>query len=171
MGLVSSRDVDLTDLFSHELAPVPTSIFEHSGDMRITKSKSTLNRKLQVEQSPRTLPTPETIVVDGCVILWIIQWPKHGTVQYYVNNGLEYICGKLQHSDVNVIFDRYYEYSINSSTRTSRTVQQASRRHRLTPSTPLPVQSVVLTVTENKQLIMDTICEQLREKGKPTKQQ
>ena len=95
-----------------------------------------------------------------------IQWSKHGTVQYYVNNVLEYILGKLHHSDVNVIFDRYYEYSINSWTRTSRTVQQASRRYRLTPSTPLPAQSVVQTVTENKQQIIDTICEQLREKGK-----
>ena len=115
-------------------------MFEDSGDMRITKPKSTMKRKLQVEQSSRTLPTPETIVVDGCAILWTIQWPKHGTVQDYVNNVLEYIFGKLQHGDVNVIFDRYYEYSITSSTRTSRTVQQASKRHRLTPSKPLPAQ-------------------------------
>ena len=39
MGLMSSRDVDLTDVFSHEPAPVPTSMFEDNGDMRITKSK------------------------------------------------------------------------------------------------------------------------------------
>ena len=82
-----------------------------------------------------------------------------------MNNVLEYIFGKLQHSDVNVIFDRYYEYSIKTSTRTSRTVQQASIRCRLTPSTPLPAQSIVLTVTENKQHIIGTICEQRREKG------
>ena len=61
MRLMSSRDVDLKDLFSHELAPVPTSMFEDSGEMRITKSKSTLKRKLQVEQSSRTLSTPGTI--------------------------------------------------------------------------------------------------------------
>ena len=107
MRLMSSRDVDLKDVFSHKLAPVPTSMFEDNGEMRITKSKSTLKRKLQVEQSSRTLPTPGTIVVDGCTILWTIQWPKHGTVQDYVNNVLEYIFGKLQHSDVNIIFDRY----------------------------------------------------------------
>ena len=34
---------------------MPTSMFEDSGEMGITKSKSTLNRKLQVEQSSRTL--------------------------------------------------------------------------------------------------------------------
>ena len=77
-------------------------MFEDRGDMRIIKT--TLKRKLQVEQSPRTLSTPETIVVDGCAILWIIQRPKHGTVQQdYVNNALEYIFGNLQHSDVNII--------------------------------------------------------------------
>ena len=54
MGLMSSRDIDLKDVFSHKLAPVPASMFEYSGDMRITKSKSTLKRKLQVEQSSRT---------------------------------------------------------------------------------------------------------------------
>ena len=167
MGLMSSRDVDIKDMLSHELAPVPTSMIKDSGEMRITKSNPTLKRKLQVEHSSRTLPTPDTIVVGGCAILWTIQWPKHGTVQYYVNIVLEYIFGRLQHSDVIVIFDLYYEYTIKRSTRTSRTVQQqASRRHRLTPSTPQPAQSVVLTVTENKQQIIDTICEQLREKGK-----
>ena len=164
-GLMSSRNVDLKDMFSHQLAPVPTSMFEDSGAMRITKSNSIMKRKLQVEQSSRTLPTPDTIVVDGCAILWTIQWPTHGTVQDYVNNVLEYIFGKLQHIDVNVIFDRYYEYSIKTSTRTSRTVQQASIRRRLTPTTPLPAHSVVLTVTENKQHIIGTICEQRREKG------
>ena len=156
MGLMSSRDVDLTDVFSHEPKCQLRCLKIEDNEV-----KTTLKRKLQVEQSPRTLSTPETIVVDGCAILWIMQWPKHGTVQQdYVNNALEYIFGNLQHSDVNIICDRYYEYSINSSTKTSRTVQ-ASRRHRLTPSTPLPAQNVVLTVKENKQQIIDTICEQI----------
>ena len=35
MGLMSSRDVDIKDVFSHELAPVPTSMFEDSGDIRV----------------------------------------------------------------------------------------------------------------------------------------
>jgi len=48
MGLMSSRDIDLRELFFHELAPVPTSIFEGNGDMRITKSKAKPKQKLQV---------------------------------------------------------------------------------------------------------------------------
>ena len=112
MGLMSSRDVDLTDVFSHEPKCQLRCLKIEDNEV-----KTTLKRKLQVEQSPRTLSTPETIVVDGCAILWIMHWPKHGTVQQdYVNIALEYIFGNLQHSDVNIICDRYYEYSINSST-------------------------------------------------------
>ena len=79
---------------------------------------------------------------------------------------MEYIFRKLEDSDVNVIFDRYFEYSTKSATRTSRAVQQASRRHKLTPSAPLAAQTTALTITENKEQIISTICEQLHEKGK-----
>jgi len=166
MGLMSSRDIDLKELFFHELASVPTSIFEGNGDMRITKSEAKPKQKLQVEQSSRTRPSPETTVIDGGALLWIIQWPNKGIVQVYVNSVLEYIFRKLEDSDVNVIFDRYFKYSAKSATRTSRAVQQASRCHKLTPSTPLPAQTTALTLTENKQQIISTICEQLQEKGK-----
>jgi len=80
-------------------------------------------------------------VIDGGALLWIIQWPNKGIVQVYVDSVLEYIFRKLEDSDVNVIFDRYFEYSTKSTTRTSQTVQQASRRHKLTPSAPLPAQT------------------------------
>jgi len=49
----------------------------------------------------------------------IIQWRNKGIVQDYVDNVLEYIFRKLEDSDVNVIFDRYFEYSAKSATRTS----------------------------------------------------
>ena len=76
MGLMSSREIDLKELFSHELAPIPTSMFEDNGDMRITQPNSSLKQKPQVEQSPQTLSFPDTIVIDGGALLWIIQWPN-----------------------------------------------------------------------------------------------
>ena len=38
----SNRDIDIDNLMSHELAPLPTSLFADSGDMRISTSKSIL---------------------------------------------------------------------------------------------------------------------------------
>ena len=45
-----TRDIDLENLFHQELAPIPTSMCDVNGNIRLTKSKSTLNNKLQVEQ-------------------------------------------------------------------------------------------------------------------------
>jgi len=110
-------------------------------------------------------------IQDGCgALLWIIQWPKQGIVQDFLDNAVEYIFRKLEYSNVSVIFDRYFEYSTKSATRTSRAVQQGSRRHKLTPSTPLLAQTIALTETENKQQISSKICEQLQEKGKTRKE-
>ncbi|KAG1677098.1 Clavesin-2 [Nymphon striatum] len=43
---VSGRDIDIKDVLGHELAPVPTSMFDDTRDMRIAKSKSTLKKIL-----------------------------------------------------------------------------------------------------------------------------
>ena len=103
-------EVYFKDVSSHQLAPVPTVVFKDHGNMRITKSKSRMKWNLQVEQSSRTMPINSR---DKCCrrlcsnVDYLVA--KHCTVQDYVNNVLEYIFGKLQHSLVNVIFARYYE--------------------------------------------------------------
>ena len=63
--------------------------------------------------------------------------------------------------DVCLIFDRYQDFSIKSGTRLARAGQHASRRHKLSPSTPLPPQQVVLTVTDNEVQLTELICQQL----------
>ncbi|KAK3883333.1 hypothetical protein Pcinc_012369 [Petrolisthes cinctipes] len=65
IGMAYCRDLDLRKLFQYELAPVPTSMFEDSGVMRITKTKSTLKRKLQVAHSAPSLKTEDVLLIDG----------------------------------------------------------------------------------------------------------
>ena len=49
-ALMSIRAIYLNDVLKYELAAVPTSIFDgNSGELRISKSKSILKRRLQVE--------------------------------------------------------------------------------------------------------------------------
>jgi len=65
IGLIASGwEIDLKDLFSHELAP---------NGMKICKTKSVLKRNLQVEMSNRTLHLDAT-VIDGSALLWTINW-------------------------------------------------------------------------------------------------
>ena len=63
----------MEEVLGHKLAGVPTSMFEDTGEMRLTKSKSILKTKLQVELADRRSVPPDVIVLDGCAILWIVK--------------------------------------------------------------------------------------------------
>lgn len=77
------HDLDLKEVFHHELAPVPTSIIDDR-EMRMTKTTAYLKKKLQLEQSTRIAIQLEVVIIDGCAVLWIIHWPSQGIVQSFV---------------------------------------------------------------------------------------
>jgi len=164
LGLQQSRDIDLADILRHELSPLPTSLFKETGELRIATGKSSLKQKLKVTVSGRHVHKPDTVVVDGCAILWCVHWPCNALVKDFVNNFCTHIIQRTTTADVYLVFDRYFDYSIKSGTRSSRSGQQASRRHQLGLSSPLPSQKVTLTVTSNKEQLIDLICSELLEK-------
>lgn len=156
LGILGTGEVDMPALFSHELAPIPTSLFVEDGGMRPASSKSKLMNCLEVQQSYRNVPQPKLAVLDGCAILWVIHWPPGGTVQDLATTLAKYIQRKLVIGDVNLVFDRYYDFSTKGCTRGRRA---ASGDHcHLTLQSPLPAQSAVLTVTDNKVQLIDIIC-------------
>ena len=163
LALQKVRDIDLESVLKYELAPVPTSMFDINGDMRITKSKSTLKKKLQVEVSDRQSHPPDSIILDGCAVLWVINWPTHGTVEDYIKNLLSYLIECQKKCSTYLVFDRYYDNSIKTGTRNARAGKDASRQHQLLLGTPLPSQKVTLTVSSNKVQLIKLICIYLRD--------
>ena len=131
-ALVSIRAINLNDVLKYELAAVPTSVFdEKSGELRISKSKSILKRRLQVEVINPSRGTGDAVVIDGCAILWMLQWPikvliKDVVLSFvkYANNNMH--CYRLTH----VIFDRY-NTNIKDATRCQRACE-AAREYKLT---------------------------------------
>ena len=150
--LQTVRKIEMKEVvMNHELAGVPTSLFDDNGDMQIPSSKSQLKSKLQVEISDRNIPPPDANVVDACAILWVVRWPDHGVVEDYIKNFLGNICSlMLSAPDTYLDFDRYRKHSIKESTRASRAGKHASRQHDFMLHTPLPPQKVCLAVTYNK---------------------
>ena len=147
-------------MLGHEIAPVTTSMFDDTGDMRIAKSKSTLKNILQVEVSDRVAGGANVSVLDGSAILWVVTWPADGTVNDYIAN-FKYAIGKrLWVEDVYLIFDRYYDYSTKSVTRRSRATG-VSRVHHLQVNSKLPAQKILLASSKNKKELMQLIVDDL----------
>ncbi|MES9884040.1 MAG: hypothetical protein ABW185_24600 [Sedimenticola sp.] len=157
IALQLSRNVSMVEVLKFELAPIPTSMFLESGDMRTSGSKSVLKNKLGVQIPSRTAESPDVIVIDGCALLWTVNWPVNGIVEDFVDNFCQAVLWKLKNANVNLIFDRYYDYSTKSGTRAARG-KAACRSHKLNRQTQLPPQNTVLTNTANKTQIIDLIC-------------
>ena len=84
LGLHQSRGIQLDKVLHHELPPLPTSMFDETGIMRLSTTKSTLKNKLQVEVPWRLTHEPQATIMNGCAILWIINWPSKGTTMYTI---------------------------------------------------------------------------------------
>ena len=100
MALMSIRAINLNDVLKYELAAVPTSIFDgNSAELRISKSKSILKRRLQVEVTNPSRGTGDAVVIDGCAILWVLQWPSKGFIKDVVLNFVKYATNKMHCTD------------------------------------------------------------------------
>ena len=158
----SSREVDVKELLSYELSPVPISMFTEFGEMRVAKAKSNLKKVLQKEVSARCIEKQiTTLVIDGCAIFYVLSWPpSSGTVGDLVVTYRAYIEKRPKTYDVYLVFDRYREFSTKSVTRASRGAH-ISRVHQLTTAMPIPPQKVILTDLENKRQLIALIVEDL----------
>ena len=159
---LAERVISPADIFKHELAPVPTSMFDDFGDMRIDKSKSKLKMSLAVELPSRRTGRADLVVLDGCAILWIVHWPSKAKVSDFVSNFQSYVSQLLKASDVSLIFDRYYEYSIKSATRSER-AKSAGLTYVLSPESPLPARKTILQSVKNKVQLIALICNSFKE--------
>jgi len=116
LGWQQTRDIDIKTVLTHELSPVPTSMFDDEDKMRIATTKSTLKTKRQVTFSQRLVEKSEVEILDGCAILWIINWPNQGTVADFVNGFTRNVMRRVASQDTYLIFDRYFDFSIKSGT-------------------------------------------------------
>ena len=58
----SLRDINFVNALACELAAYPPSVFNPYGEIKISKSKSTLTQKLQVTVSEHNCPIQNTII-------------------------------------------------------------------------------------------------------------
>ena len=119
------------------------------GEPRYTKAKSVLQTRLKVETSLR-LVNFNVVVIDGLGMLHgAVDWPKGGKVADLIDGIMNFILKYFHFADVYLIFDRCYNYSIKSNTRTAR-VKSFARGHNLFNQSPLPSKYDTLSCTKSK---------------------
>ena len=161
--LIGNGQLDFKDIFNYELAPVPTSMFEDSGEARYAKNKSGLMRKLKVEISSRGI-NADVIVIDGGGMLHAaVHWPKDGIVEDLLRSIENYVSKFISNADVYVIFDRYFPRSIKSDTRLQR-VDGFRRVHHIGRNSPLPAKDMCMASTKTKTNLIQVINEYILEK-------
>ena len=162
MSSVSDTPIDMKEVLKYELTPMPLSMFKTDGSPRICKAKSDFMNGLKVTVPTRG-KTPDMTIVDGCAVLWKIQWPSaNGTVQDFVKGFHKFVYDMLKKNDVMIIFDRYYDYSIKSVTRENRNVIQSSKQVKITLTGPAHDKNVVLANKDNKIQLIRILVESLK---------
>ncbi|XP_066927982.1 uncharacterized protein [Clytia hemisphaerica] len=158
MCLLSIDRVKLEEVLRFELSPIPLSIFQKNGEMRPPNAKSELKEALKVTTSQRNQTKPEVIIVDGCAKFWDVRWPTNGTVRDLAYKMYQYVTYQLskENSDVFLIFDRYFKYSIKGATRDQRT-GNISHNHILSLDSPLPTREIVMKSSKNKIQVIDIV--------------
>ena len=118
-------------------------------------TKAVLKTKLQVEQSSRIQGVQSAVVIDGCAMLWSVQWHTSGPVGDYIIN----LMGDNQVSPGTQICSGYIGNSTQQIARYSRSSDNdASRKHQLSLHTTLPIQNVTLNVMHNRVQLIRLIC-------------
>ena len=86
--------------------------------MRIAVGKRSLKHKLKVTMSAHLTQDCDVAIMDGCAIMWTVNWPHNGSVKDFVDNFCKFVIQRISNAHVYVVFDRYYDFSIKSFTRT-----------------------------------------------------
>ena len=162
--LVSSRDINFDDVLPCELTAYPPSMFSADGQMKISKSKSVLKKKLQVTISERNCSPFDTVIYDVSALLWVLSWPSPKVkLRIFVDTFKDYVKNALKLSNVICVFDCYFDNSIKTSARMQRA--ESSRVHNLLLDMPTPQKQVILSVTKNKVQLNAMLAEALLDSG------
>ena len=156
----SGKPVDLSNIVQHELMSVPISLAETSGSLR------TGNKALLAECLTETVDCPSHInanessllLIDGQALIFAMGKPESCRTF-----GDRVHILSFNFDRVDIVFDRYRERSIKSSTRQRRSkAARPIRRVIESREIPLPVKwSNFISLSENKSNLTDFLSNEL----------
>lgn len=164
----TGREVNLVQILRHELMDVPTAVADSNGYLR-SGNKSILSQLLcgDVECPAVMYPTdvPSTLVIDGQAFVMTLGQPSDcNTFREYADKFVRALLAFGKHFQrIDIIFDRYRDMSIKSTTRQKRTRGYTPIRRAIEDgSVPLPKNwSNFLALEKNKEDLAQFLSDEL----------
>jgi hypothetical protein len=147
------RNLELADVFQHELCPVPPSLIDEYGFLR-KGNKSVLVNHLGVSIS--NPPPANTLLVDASQLLYHIVWPSMGTVADLAE-GMKSRLINYRGTETYVIFDRHDGISAKDHER-QRRAGKGSTGYQLTLNSPIAGRDVTMKNKNNNRQLSQLLC-------------
>lgn len=172
----AGREVDLKEILSHELSPVPLSLADTSGAIRST-NKAALGNILQTSTTvEKQLPIANLktcVIIDGQAVVQAIGKPANAhnfgeLADRFVASVFSHFSDTCSRADV--VFDRYEAHTIKDTTRILRTGKTRPIRRKVdNRDVPLPVNwRQFIDLPENKQDLEHFLSMELIRQAKST---
>lgn len=144
--VANARQINLMDVLSYELSPIPCSLAHQDGSLR-KNTKSHLAGIIEklVTVVPQLQPSPENTVyiLDGMAVIQMIKSGRTATfgelAKHYFNTFTSPLSTHKCYC-VHVVFDQYLDDSIKAGERTRRGSSSALEVYIGGPATPVPKQ-------------------------------
>ena len=144
--VANARQVNLMEVLSYELSPIPCSLAHQDGSLRKnTKSHLAGTIEKLVTVVPQLQPSPETIVyiLDGMAVIQMIKSGRSATFGELAKHYFNAFTSPLSThkcSCVHVVFDQYLDDSIKAGERARRGSSSTLEVYIGGPATPVPKQ-------------------------------
>lgn len=166
LAVSKQRDVSLEQVLTHELAPVPPSLFNDDGTMRKT-SKAELAKKLESNcEEYQILPDSElhdtAYIIDGIALLQALDETRFETFDDLALSVLRktqtLLNGNMGVISVTLIFDIYYCASIKQMERQRRVGDETTPNYVINGSRKVPNYRKFMKNTTNKAALVEFLC-------------
>lgn len=172
LAVSKKRDVSLEQVLTHELAPVPPSLFNNDGTMRKTQ-KADLAKKLEATcEEIQVLETSDqhdtAYVIDGMALLQTLDEAQFDTFDDLGRTVMQKILSLLASdqsvTSVTLVFDRYdMPLSIKQMERERRTGGETAPSYVINGQRTVPNYRKFLKNATNKSELTDFLCIYLSE--------
>lgn len=129
--VAESRNVNMKDVLSHPLGPLPWALANTDGTLRKT-NKAALARELEKNVSPAEhIPTPSACIIDGMSLIQKMNGDNRTFAQVAKSALLSVLQEGEKSERLDVVFDVYHQTSIKDAERVNRGADSALQHKNL----------------------------------------